>query len=36
MDALYLPIHQDELRANTKLVQNPFYDSNSGISIIIK
>lgn len=33
MDALYMPIHQDEIKTNPKLVQNPFYDSNSGISI---
>jgi hypothetical protein len=26
MDALYLPIHSDELKANTELVQNPFYE----------
>jgi len=25
MDALYMPIHQDELKANPNLVQNPFY-----------
>ena len=26
MDALYLPIHTDELKANPALVQNPFYE----------
>lgn len=26
MDALYLPIHTDELKANTALEQNPFYE----------
>lgn len=26
MDALYLPVHSDELKANSKLVQNPFYE----------
>lgn len=26
MDALYLPIHIDELKANSALVQNPFYE----------
>jgi len=26
MNALYMPIHQDELKANPKLKQNPFYD----------
>jgi len=26
MDALYLPIHTDELKANSALVQNPFYE----------
>lgn len=26
MDALYMPIHNDELKANTALVQNPFYE----------
>lgn len=33
MDALYMPIHQDEIKTNPKLVQNPFYDSDSGISV---
>ncbi|HYX05164.1 MAG TPA: RagB/SusD family nutrient uptake outer membrane protein [Bacteroidales bacterium] len=27
MDALYLPIHTDELKANTALEQNPFYET---------
>ncbi len=27
MDALYFPIHEDELNANPKLTQNPFYES---------
>ena len=27
MDALYFPIHEDELDANPKLKQNPFYES---------
>jgi len=27
MNALYLPIHQDELKANPNLIQNPFYIS---------
>lgn len=26
MDALYLPIHADEIKANPALVQNPFYE----------
>lgn len=26
MNALYFPIHEDELNANSKLVQNPYYD----------
>ena len=26
MDALYLPIHADELKANTALRQNPYYE----------
>ena len=29
MDALYLPIHTDELKANTALIQNPFYEIES-------
>jgi len=29
MNSLYLPIHQDELDANTNLVQNPFYLTES-------
>ncbi len=28
MDALYLPVHTDELKANTALVQNEFYKVN--------
>ena len=32
MDAIYMPIHQNELRANPNLVQNPFYETNSNIS----
>jgi hypothetical protein len=27
MDALYFPIHEDELKANSKLKQNPYYES---------
>ncbi|MCA1745672.1 MAG: RagB/SusD family nutrient uptake outer membrane protein, partial [Bacteroidales bacterium] len=30
MDALYLPIHIDELNSNSALVQNPFYEIESG------
>jgi hypothetical protein len=26
MNALYFPIHETELNANSKLVQNPYYD----------
>jgi starch-binding outer membrane protein, SusD/RagB family len=29
MDALYLPVHTDELKANSALVQNEFYKVNS-------
>lgn len=29
MNALYLPIHQDELKANPNLIQNPFYLTES-------
>ncbi len=29
MNSLYLPIHQDEMDANTNLVQNPFYLTES-------
>ena len=28
-DALYLPYHEDELRANPYLVQNPAYENES-------
>ena len=34
MDALYLPIHSDELKANTALKQNPFYELTAESSII--
>lgn len=26
MNAMYFPIHEDELNANSKLIQNPYYD----------
>jgi len=29
MNALYMPIHQDELKANRNLKQNPFYETGS-------
>jgi hypothetical protein len=29
MDALYLPVHTDELKANTALKQNEFYKVTS-------
>lgn len=29
MDALYMPIHENELKANSELVQNPFYQLES-------
>lgn len=32
MDALYFPIYSDELKQNPKLVQNPFYLTNSTTS----
>jgi tetratricopeptide (TPR) repeat protein len=32
MNALYLPIHADELRANPLLKQNPYYETSSGIT----
>lgn len=32
MDALYMPIHVDELAANSNLVQNPFYEVNDDTS----
>lgn len=32
MNSLYLPIHTNEINANNKLVQNPFYDLNTGSS----
>nr|WP_321412364.1 RagB/SusD family nutrient uptake outer membrane protein [uncultured Carboxylicivirga sp.] len=32
MDALYLPIHIDEIKANSALEQNPFYQVNSSSS----
>lgn len=31
MNALYMPIHQDELNRNTLLKQNPYYESSSSI-----
>lgn len=31
VDALYMPINNDELRHNTLLVQNPFYKTSSNI-----
>ena len=31
LNALYLPINRDELRVNTLLEQNPFYDTASDI-----
>lgn len=31
VDALYMPIHNDELRHNPLLVQNPFYKTSSNI-----
>lgn len=31
VDALYMPINNDELRHNTQLVQNPFYKTSSNI-----
>ncbi|HKJ42476.1 MAG TPA: RagB/SusD family nutrient uptake outer membrane protein [Sunxiuqinia sp.] len=33
MDALYLPIHNDELKANTALTQNPFYKTTGDNAI---
>jgi hypothetical protein len=35
MDALYLPIHTDELKANTALEQNPFYET-TGDNVLTK
>ena len=31
LNALYMPINVDELRANTALKQNPFYVTSSNI-----
>ena len=31
-DMLYLPIHEDELKVNTKLVQNPEYETEKTIT----
>ena len=31
-DMLYLPIHEDELKVNTALVQNPEYETEKSVT----